>query len=165
MSIASVQRQLATSRPGDVQLRPYFEQLCESLGASMIRDHRLQSLAVRADDSRVSADVSVSLGLIVTELVINALKHAFPAGRAGRVTVSYDTSGDDWKLVVADDGVGMPVDGQPPKPGLGTNIVEALARQLKGSVNVADAHPGTRVSISHAGTPPGVEEEPIAPAV
>lgn len=78
MSIAAVQRQLAASSLGDVPLRAYFTQLCESLGASMIQDPARLSIAVMVDDSMVKADVSVSLGLIVTELVINALKHAFP---------------------------------------------------------------------------------------
>ena len=81
MSIAAVQRQLS-----HVQRRQrrtsctYLTQLCESLGASMIADKRL-SISVTVDDSVVEADVSVSLGLIVTELVINALKHAFPDQR------------------------------------------------------------------------------------
>ena len=102
----------------------------------------------------VSADVSVSLGLIVTELVINALKHAFPAG--GRATSPWGTtpSGEDWKLVVGDDGVGMGAGDQPLKPGLGTSIVEFLGRQLKGAVSVADTHPGTSVSISHSADAP-----------
>src|SRR5665647_1776610 len=77
MSIASVQQQLAASSLGDVEMRPYLKQLCQSLGASMIRDHSEMSIEVVADESSVSADTSVSLGLIVTELVINSLKHAF----------------------------------------------------------------------------------------
>src|SRR3546814_9951846 len=73
MSIASLQQQLAASSLGDVELRSYFTQLCESLSASMIHDHDRVSIAVTADGSAVHADISVSLGLIVTELVINAL--------------------------------------------------------------------------------------------
>jgi two-component sensor histidine kinase len=50
---------------------------------------------------------AVSLGLIVTELVINALKHAFPDDRQdGRVVVSYQSDGLDWKLLVSDNGIG-----------------------------------------------------------
>src|SRR3546814_20688139 len=85
MSIASLQQQLAASSLGDVELRSYFTQLCESLSASMIHDHDRVSIAVTADGSAVHADISVSLGLIVTELVINALQHAFPRSEECRV--------------------------------------------------------------------------------
>lgn len=152
MSIAALQRQLAASSLGDVPLRAYFTQLCESLGASMIRDPKRLSIKVSADDSAVSADASVSLGLIVTELVINALKHAFPAKRRGTITVDYRSEGAKWSLLVGDDGIGMP-DGES-KPGLGTGIVAALARQLQSTIETTDAHPGTSVSIVHDGLIP-----------
>jgi two-component system, sensor histidine kinase PdtaS len=164
MSIATVQQQLAASRLGDVELRPYFTQLCESLGASMIRDHNEQSIVVSSDDSKVAADISVSLGLIVTELVINALKHAFPGGRAGRITVDYQSRGPNWALSVGDNGIGMPAGPRQAKPGLGTSIVEALARQLNARVHVADAKPGTAVSVVHNQIA-AVEEEPQEAAV
>jgi len=78
------------------------------------------------------APTAESLGLIVTELVINALKHAFDEKtKDGRITVAYDVAGTDWKLSVADNGMGKP-DGvfAQPKSGLGTGIVKALAKQL-----------------------------------
>jgi two-component sensor histidine kinase len=148
MSIATVQRQLASRQAGDIELRPYFQQLCQSLGASMIRDHKKQSIEVTADDTVVPADISVSLGLIVTELVINALKHAFPEERAGKITVDYRSEGPTWTLSVEDDGVGMPRGKAPAAtPGLGTSLVEALARQLQATIEVADRNPGTTVSV------------------
>jgi two-component sensor histidine kinase len=150
MSIATVQKQLATSALGDVELRPYFTQLCQSLGASMIRDHDKQTIEVSGDGTVVSADISVSLGLIVTELVINALKHAFPEARAGKIRVEYHSKGPNWTLSVGDDGVGMQAASAGPKAGLGTSIVEALARQLHARVRVENAQPGTKVSIVHA---------------
>jgi two-component system, sensor histidine kinase PdtaS len=149
MSIATVQRQLASSGMVDVELRPYFTQLCQSLGASMIFDHKKQSIHVTGDASSMRADASVSLGLIVTELVINALKHAFPDGRAGKILVDYQSHGPNWTLAVNDDGVGMHSVTVSATPGLGTSIVEALARQLHARVQVADAKPGTAVSIIH----------------
>jgi len=151
MSIAAVQRQLAASTLGHVELRPYFTQLCASLGASMIRDHDQILLDVAIDESKVDADTSVSLGLVVTELVINALKHAFPEHRNGKIQVGYLSNGPNWTLSVSDDGIGMPVPSSPPaKPGLGTSIVEALARQLHAQVQVINAAPGTKVSLVHA---------------
>ncbi|RJF93181.1 sensor histidine kinase [Sphingomonas cavernae] len=153
MSVAAVQRQLATSRLGDVHLRAYFTELCESIGASMIRDHNQLSLEVSADESVTGADVSVSLGLVVTELVINALKHAFPGHRHGKISVDYQSCGAEWTLSVSDDGIGMPVDPGSGRPGLGTSIVEAIAKQLDARVRIADANPGTAVSIVHARAP------------
>jgi two-component sensor histidine kinase len=150
MSIATVQKQLAASRVGQVALAPYFSQLCESLAASMIRDHKKQSIEVTADDSRVEADVSVSLGLIVTELVINALKHAFGDQGQGKIFVGYQSHGPNWTLSVGDDGVGMPLGQTTVKAGLGTSIVEALAHQLQAKVTVADRKPGTMVSVIHS---------------
>ncbi|GAN78120.1 sensor histidine kinase [Acidisphaera rubrifaciens] len=150
MSVAAVQRQLAASSTDDVVLRPYLVDLCASLGASMIRDHTQISLDVSADGTVISADVSISLGLIVTELVINALKHAFPDDRPGRIMVDYHAHGPDWTLSVADDGIGMtPSTGAGQKIGLGTSIVAALARQLHATVNTRDTNPGTDVSIVH----------------
>jgi two-component sensor histidine kinase len=149
MSVAQLQQQLAASRLGDVNLHTYFADLCRTIGASMIRDHNQITLDVSSDESVGTADVSISLGLIVTELVINALKHAFPGGRVGKIKVGYCSDGADWTLSVTDDGIGMPRDNGAPKPGLGTNLVEALATSLHAEVERTEANPGVSVSIVH----------------
>ena len=149
MSVAAVQKQLAVSTLGDVILRPYFNQLCQSLGASMIRDHKHMSIEVHADESEAEPEASVSLGLIITELVINALKHAFPGRRNGKILVHYASDGPSWTLSVSDDGVGMAAGKQKAKAGLGTNIIKALAQQLHARIEVVDKDPGTSVSIIH----------------
>jgi two-component sensor histidine kinase len=156
MSVAVLQQQLAQSRLGDVEVRAYFNSLCKSIGASMIRDHNQISLRTSVDQSSVKADVSISLGLIVTELVINALKHAFPDGRNGKIVVGYGSDGTNWTLSVSDDGVGMPADPASAMPGLGSSIVDALAHQLRARVRMRGAKPGTQVLI---------ESDHIAPAV
>jgi two-component sensor histidine kinase len=160
MSIATVQKQLVSATHEDVELRSYFTELCASLGASMIMDPSTQFIRVTADTSRVVADVSISLGLIVTELVINALKHAFPHNRPGLITVDYLANGLDWTLVVSDNGVGMPEVRSKAVPGLGTSIVEALARQLHAQVQVTDSHPGAKVTVAHTET--GCADDPVA---
>ena len=153
MSVASIQKQLAASQMGDVELRPYLTALCESIGASMIRDHDQLSLEVRADDGITTADTSVSIGLIVTELVINALKHAFPQDRKGKILVAYTSHAQNWTLSVTDDGVGMPTGAHTAKAGLGTSIVQALAKQLDATITVAAGNPGTKVSVACAHIP------------
>jgi two-component sensor histidine kinase len=149
MSIATMQRHLATTRLGDVALHTYFTDLCASIGASMIRDHDQLSLEVSVDGSMVRPDISTSLGLIVTELVINALKHAFPRHRHGKILVDYRSDGLAWALSVRDTGIGMPADPSDARPGLGTGIIAALSRQLDATVRIAAANPGTCVSIVH----------------
>ena len=149
MSIAAVQRHLAVSTLNDVRLRTYLTELCASLDASMVSDHRQLTIEVHVDDSEANAEMAVSLGLIVTELVINALKHAFPGHRHGMIAVSYKAIGSAWTMSVRDTGIGM-MPATLSKPGLGTGIVEALAKQLGAEVHTALADPGTQVSIVHA---------------
>jgi two-component sensor histidine kinase len=149
MSVAALERQLSASTGDQVHMRTYLAKLCESIGDSMIHDHGRISIAVISDDAIVSGNLSVSLGLIATELVINSLKHGFPDGGTGKITVTYKEEGGSWTLSVNDDGVGMPPDTAKAVAGLGTSIVQALARQLAATVHVADAHPGVFVSIAH----------------
>lgn len=153
MSIATLQKQLAATHQGQVGLRNYFTELCASISASMIAETSHLTLNTNVDDSEVDARVSVSLGLIVTELVINSLKHAFPiSSRAGTISVDFRSADTGWTLRVDDDGVGFPTDLMESKPGLGTGIVEALAGQLDAVVTTKSAHPGTTVSVVHDGS-------------
>jgi chemotaxis protein methyltransferase CheR len=88
----------------------------------------------------------------VTELVINSLKHAFNENtKNGQITVTYEVSGTDWKLSIADNGVGKP-DGvfAQPKTGLGTGIVKALAQQLDAQLVTSSGPRGTTVTVTHA---------------
>jgi chemotaxis protein methyltransferase CheR len=153
MSVAAVQRQLhASGASGSLEMAPYLSRLCETLATSMIGDTRPISLKVAGGGGSATSRQAESLGLIVTELVMNALKHAFPEDKAeGRITVAYDTAGTNWKLSVADNGVGKP-DGvfAQPKTGLGTGIVKALSQQLDAKVETLAGPEGTTVSITHA---------------
>lgn len=150
MSIAMLQKQLAVTQLKSVELRAYFTDLCRSISASMIDDPKRLTLEATVDDTSTNSDVSVSMGLIVTELVINAIKHAFPdRTTGGKIIVSFASDGEAWLLSVSDNGTGMPVGKKRGKPGLGTGIVEALSKQLDASVTVLDANPGTLVEVRH----------------
>ena len=150
MSVATLQRQLASTAMGQVAMRPYLTELCASIGASMIADPTLLTLTVTADDLEASPDNSVSMGLIVTELVINSLKHAYPGEVAkGAITVDCHATPEGWVLTVADDGIGMGGTNDSAKPGLGTGIINALAEQLKATVTVSASNPGTVVTIAN----------------
>ena len=153
LSVAAVQQHLhAVARSGPVQLAPYLTKLCEALSHSMIGDYRSISLTVRGEEGSASCRDAESIGLIVTELVINSIKHAFGRDtKDGQITVAFDVSGTDWKLSVVDNGIGNPtgVFAQP-KSGLGTGIVDALAKQLDAKVETLSGPGGTSVSVTHA---------------
>ena len=147
MAIAKLQRQLSTSGADGVPLGTYLEDLCGSIAASMILQPDTLKITTAIDDYVASPEQSVSFGLIVTELVINALKHAFPDDlQQGIISVDFTAAGVGWTLAVADNGTGRPAAAQ---PGLGTGIIEALAKQLNARVEVSDADPGTRVLVIH----------------
>lgn len=150
MSIAMLQKQLAVSQLKSVELRSYFTDLCRSISASMIGDPTGITLEATVDETSTNSDVSVSMGLIVTELVINAIKHAFPdQTTGGKIVVSFASEEGAWLLSVSDNGAGRPAGKKRGNPGLGTGIVEALSKQLDASVTVLDANPGTRVEVRH----------------
>ncbi len=152
MSVAAMQQQLHTSEPsGTVELLPYLARLSETLAASMIVDRRMVALRVQCEGGTASSGQAISIGLIVTELVINALKHAFPVDRSdGTVIVAYESAEPNWRLTVSDNGIGRR-DGlsEGTDPGLGTSIIEALAKQLDARVDVLMDTGGTTVSVSH----------------
>ena len=156
MSVAAVQQQLLAASPGDpVYIGPYLSRLSQTLAASMTDDSRPISLEVQADGGTVLSAEALSVGLIVTELVINAFKHAFVGdAAAGALVIAYEAAETSWRLTVSDNGIGTP-EGQwmdKPRPGLGTIIVETLAKQLDARVEVVRSRCGTTVSITH-GTP------------
>ena len=153
IAVAAVQRQLKSLVETDeVELGPYLTQLCESLTQSIIDDRAKISLTVRVGAETVSSKHAVHIGLLVAELVINALKHGYPSGsKGGHVRVAYDVSATGWTLTVSDDGIGKPDGEREAKSGLGTLIVGSLARQLDAEVNVViDPHHGRSTSICHA---------------
>jgi two-component sensor histidine kinase len=153
MSVAAVQQHLHSSGAGDrIEIAPYLSKLCDSLSGSMISEGSSIVLQVVADKDAVAPADAVSLGLIVTELVINALKYAFPdQPKLAAVTVRYEVNGTDWKLSVSDNGVGRPEGtGTTVKGGLGTSLVKALAHQLDAQVDATSGPEGMSVSITHA---------------
>jgi len=153
MSVAAVQKHLhATGGAGSVEMAPYLTQLCDSLKTSMIGDYRPTTLKVTSDTGTVTSREAISLGLIVTELILNALKHAFTDDRADReIAVGFAIARTNWKLSVVDNGIGAPVGVfAQAKSGLGTSIINALAEQLEARVDVVSGRQGTTVLVTHA---------------
>jgi chemotaxis protein methyltransferase CheR len=152
MSVAAVQSHLhATQGIDQIEVGAYLTKLCASLAASMIAEDRPVTLKVVADGGQLGSAQVVSIGLIVTELVINALKYAFPTGRTGAaVQVTYESKGPDWKLAVTDNGVGKSPDAPAGPGGLGTVIVKALVKQLGAQLEINSGPAGLSTSITRA---------------
>jgi len=152
MSVAAVQEHLrASGRADAIEIAPYLNKLSASLAESMVGEGRVK-IAVTTDDGVVPSADAICLGLIVTELVINALKYAFPKDHAAPlVTVRYEIHGPDWKLSVTDNGVGRAeAAGARAKDGLGTSLVAALAHQLEAKVATTNSPTGMSISVTHA---------------
>ncbi len=156
ISIATVQRNLDPSdENSEVPVVAYLKTLCESIARSMIGGRKPITIKVSGGDGKVVPDEAIGLGLITAELVMNALKHAFPKGE-GTVMVTYessgtrpDASGASWKLSVGDDGIGISTTKVAPQEGLGTSIIESLVNQLNATVRRESSAHGTTVSIAH----------------
>jgi two-component sensor histidine kinase len=170
LSVSAVQQHLHIAGRNDaIEVGSYLSKLCETLAQSMIGDSRPISLKVEADAGTAVSREAVSIGLIVTELVMNALKHAFPAAKPdAAIVVSYKVAETDWKLTISDNGIGKPdVKASESKGGLGTSLIQALAKQLDAVVDIASDGDGTAVSLTHAtfkAKPPQANQMNFVPA-
>jgi chemotaxis protein methyltransferase CheR len=150
LAVAAVQKHLHASTGAEsINLQPYLVQLCASLAGAMIPEgDDAIVMGVQVSNGRATSSDAVSFGLIITELVINALKYAFPVAKPGNtINVTYAANDLNWTLSIADNGVGRPQSEAPARVGLGASIVLALAAQLHARVLTDSSAAGTRISI------------------
>ena len=146
-AIAQVHRRLYTANDVEqVDLRDYLGALIEELGESWSSDAMPRTLTLMAEPIRVKTDRAVSIGVIVTELVTNACKYAYPDG-AGEVRIRVAREDAQCLLVVEDDGCGMAADEAPKGTGLGTKLIRAMAQSLQTAVEYDPAHRGVRAML------------------
>jgi two-component sensor histidine kinase len=132
-----------TARDQATDMQRYLGEVCWKLGESL-RGVRPIAVEVEADRVEIRSQTATRLGLIVNELVTNALKHAFPDDRGGTVYVRLRRSGGELTLEVEDNGIGCP---DAPTDGLGSRLVRLLVQQLRGQMTRAAAAAGCRVTI------------------
>ncbi|UZE46684.1 response regulator [Rhodopseudomonas sp. P2A-2r] len=151
-AVAQVHRRLYTSHDlKSVLLNQYLEALLEDLRRSA-EGNRMSRLTLKAEQMEIDPDRAVAIGIIVNELVMNAVKYAYPDG-AGPIHVVLSADGDDIMLSITDDGVGLNVKLDPRSTGMGQRIVNAMANKLEATVERDPAHSGTRIVLRfHART-------------
>jgi two-component sensor histidine kinase len=125
-----------------VNMGRQISSLCENLGQLDPQPHHIEIVA-DTEYLCCSIDVAVPLGVLANEIIINAVKHAFPDDRPGRIEVSFRQGWNGVALTVRDNGIG---DTGHRGNGIGKELIAALADQLKAEVSV-DAASGTTVHI------------------
>jgi two-component sensor histidine kinase len=155
-ALALVHRHLYESETmRDVELRSFLGDLCQLLQDGSGTSRWRVRLGLEIANLRMPVERATPLALLVTELVTNSFKHAFPDNRYGTITVKLLTAEDGMAVLsVADDGVGLPESaGSDPADmaakglGLGAKITQAFARQLGGELGISGP-PGTTVTLA-----------------
>lgn len=148
-AIAGVHRRLYTSTEiGAIPLHEYLRGMTEELDSSL-RATSATQVRFTADPCWTTPDAAVSVGVIVTELVTNVFKYAYPGEQSGEARVSLRQGEDGTAtLVVEDDGIGWDTGKVALGTGLGTRIIRAMAANLGSSVIFEGNDPGTRAILS-----------------
>ena len=151
MAVAQVHRRLYTSEDvKTVAIDQYLDALIEDLRSSTEGDGFAQ-LSLAADPVETDPDRAVAIGVIVNELVINALKYAYPMGKGPiRVGLRSRDAAGNAVISVEDDGVGFAGSAPIGSTGLGQRIVKAMADKLGARISYNSLHRGTRIEIAFA---------------
>ncbi len=130
-----------------------FDEYVKHLSSQIVSTNRLPSvkldLLTDAEPCRLDLDQAIPCGLILNELLINSLKHAFRQSQRGVIRITLRRKANSIILTVSDDGVGLPdgLDHQATKS-LGVRLVRTLARQLRGEISYRNAEPGTEACLT-----------------
>ena len=162
-AVAQVHRRLYTSHDlNSVLLNQYLEALLEDLRRSA-EGNRMSRLTLKAQPIEIDPDRAVAIGIVVNELVMNAVKYAYPNG-AGPIHVDLTAVGEDVRLAITDDGVGLSVKTDPRGTGMGQRIVTAMSHKLDATVERDPGHSGTRIVLKFRCAKPDLPQPEAAPA-
>jgi two-component sensor histidine kinase/CheY-like chemotaxis protein len=145
-AVAQVHRRLYTSHDlKSVLLNLYLDALLEDLRRSA-EGNKMSRLTLKAEQIEIDPDRAVAIGIIVNELVMNAVKYAYP-DYAGPIHVALNAQDEDILLSISDDGVGLNGKSDPRSTGMGQRIVSAMASKLEATVERDPDHAGTRIMV------------------
>ncbi|UFZ05421.1 response regulator [Bradyrhizobium ontarionense] len=145
-AVAQVHRRLYTSHDlKSVLLNQYLDALLDDLRRSA-EGNRMSRLTLRGEAIEIDPDRAVAIGIVVNELVMNAVKYAYPDG-PGPIHVELKLDGDDIVLAIADNGVGLNATSDPRSTGMGQRIVSAMANKLDATVAPDPSHAGTKIVV------------------
>lgn len=148
--VAQVHQRLYTSsRHDSVEVAPFLTEVANDVEGLLDTDGRVHlELEVDTDGLILSIDKAVPLALVVSELLTNAVKYAFPDGMTGTVRMSVESSDHGVCIVVEDDGIGLDAGFDiTASTGFGMRIVTALTRQIRARLSVPPVEKGTRFEI------------------
>lgn len=128
---------------GSIEMKDYFINLGEGVLDTFNAEEKVK-IECAMDDLNLDVDTAVPIGLIVNELLTNALKYAFPEGTQGKINISLSKQNDALLLKVSDNGIGKIVGSKPKGTGFGTQLIHLLTQQLNGTIS-EDYKNGTEV--------------------
>ena len=147
--MSQINRRLYNPEMRDVEATPLLEALCQDILASMGNNNVL--VVVSPSSIRLRREKALLLSLIVAELMMNAIKHAFDRGRPGSVVIRLEAKGSEYHLIFTDDGKGLPEGSSiTTVSGLGSRIVRGLVEQMAGTIRSQSSPAGTTIEIAIA---------------
>ncbi|HPE82351.1 MAG: tetratricopeptide repeat protein [Aequorivita sp.] len=119
---------------GSIEMKDYFMNLGEGVLDTFNAEDKIK-IECAMDDLNLDVDTAVPIGLIVNELLTNALKYAFPEGVKGQINISLTQKDSDLLLKVSDNGIGKTEGSRPKGTGFGTQLIQLLTQQLNGTIS------------------------------
>ncbi|OPY26602.1 MAG: aerobic respiration control sensor protein ArcB [Methanobacterium sp. PtaU1.Bin242] len=150
LSMALIHEMLYQSKDiSSIDFSDYIRNLIYSLFTSYGVKTNIKPM-ISVEETFLNIETSIPLSLLISELVSNSLKYAFPQRKNGEISISLHSQNNHYKLIISDNGVGLPpeIDFKNVKSSLGLRLVNSLVNQLDGTIELDRNHPGTKFIIN-----------------